>query len=57
MGYGVSSFMGYGLNFPAYRVGGPENVWDMRSYGLYPLWVMRGLTVVPTSLPSLVGIT
>jgi hypothetical protein len=45
MGYGISHFMGYGLEIPAYQVGGPKKPWGIRGYGLYPLWVKRGLTV------------
>ena len=37
--------MGYGVQFPAHRGGGPKNVWDFRGYGLWQAWVMRVLTV------------
>jgi len=36
MGYGVSRFMGYGFEIPAYQVGGPKKPWGIRGYGLYP---------------------
>ena len=42
---GFHSFMGYGLKFPTHRVSGPKNVWEIRGYGLYPLWVKRDSTV------------
>jgi hypothetical protein len=45
MGYGISHFMGYGLEIPAYQVGGLKKPWGIRGYGLYPLWVKRGSTV------------
>ena len=33
--------MGYGVQFPAHRVGGPKKLWDLRIYGLSKAWVMR----------------
>ena len=42
---GFHSFMGYGLKFPTHQVSGPKNVWEIRGYGLYPLWVKRDSTV------------
>jgi len=38
-------FMGYGLQIPAYQLGGPKSLWDFRGYGLSNAWVMRVLTV------------
>jgi hypothetical protein len=48
MGYHV--FMGYRFKIPAYRVGGLKKSWGIRGYGLYPLWVMRGSTVLTMAL-------
>jgi len=42
-------FMGYGLQIPAYQLGGPKSIWDFRGYGLSNAWVMRVLTVVARS--------
>jgi hypothetical protein len=39
---GYCGLMGYGVQFPAHRGGGPKNVWDFRGYGLWQAWVMRG---------------
>jgi len=44
MGYG--RLMGYGKQIPAYRIGGLRFLWGMGGYGLYPLWVKRGPTVI-----------
>jgi hypothetical protein len=38
--------MGYGMQIPAHRVGGPKNVWDFEVYGLSKSWVMRVSTVL-----------
>jgi len=38
--------MGYGMQIPAHRVGGPKNIWDFGVYGLSKSWVMRVSTVV-----------
>ena len=38
--------MGYGMQIPAHRVGGPKKLWDFRVYGLSESWVKRVLTVV-----------
>ena len=46
MGYGVLGSMGYGFEFPAYRLGGSEILWVMGEYGLSELWVMRELTLL-----------
>ncbi len=43
MGYGRG--MGYGINFPANKVGGSKNLWSMGMYGLQGIWVMREATV------------
>ena len=43
---GYCGLMGYGLQFPAHRGGGPKNVWDFRGYGLWQAWVMRVPTVL-----------
>ena len=37
--------MGYGVKFPAHRVGGSKKLWDFMVYGLSESWVMRGSTV------------
>jgi len=37
--------MGYGMQFPAYQVGGQVRLWVIRGYGLTEVWVMRGSTV------------
>jgi hypothetical protein len=31
--------MGYGMQIPAHRVGGPKKLWDFRVYGLSESWV------------------
>ena len=38
--------MGYGMQFPANQVSGQLKLWDIRGYGLWGVWVMRGSTVV-----------
>jgi GMP synthase-like glutamine amidotransferase len=38
--------MGYGMQFPANRLGGSLKLWGKRGYGLIEVWVKRGLTVV-----------
>jgi len=38
--------MGYGVQIPAHRVGGPKNIWDFEVYGLSKSWVMRVSTVL-----------
>jgi len=45
-GMGYDGPMGYGLKIPAYRTGGYKTLWIIRGYGLYGLWVKRGLTVL-----------
>ena len=45
-GMGYSGPMGYGLRIPANQLGGWRGLWDVRGYGLFPIWVMRGSTVV-----------
>jgi len=42
--------MGYGMQFPANQVGGPEILWDFRVYGLSRVWVKRVSTVYNTVL-------
>jgi len=37
--------MGYGMQIPAHRVGGPKKLWDFRVYGLSESWVKRVPTV------------
>ena len=37
--------MDYGSKNTANELGKPKNVWVMRGYGLYLVWVIRGLTV------------
>ena len=48
---GYCGLMGYGVQFPAHRGGGPKNVWDFGGYGLWQAWVMR----VPTVQNSLLN--
>ena len=43
---GYCGLMGYGVQFPAHRGGGPKNVWDFGGYGLWQAWVMRVPTVI-----------
>ena len=31
---GYCRLMGYGVQFPAYQVGGLKKVWDIKGYGL-----------------------
>jgi hypothetical protein len=38
--------MGYGMQIPAHRVGGPKKLWDFGVYGLSESWVKRVPTVV-----------
>jgi hypothetical protein len=42
---GYDGPMGYGLKIPTYQTGGYKTLWTIRGYGLYGLWVKRGLTV------------
>ena len=42
---GYCGLMGYGVQFPAHRGGGPKNVWDFGGCGLWQAWVMRVPTV------------
>ena len=42
---GYCRLMGYGVQFPVHRGGGPKNVWDFGGYGLWQAWVMRVLTI------------
>jgi len=37
--------MGFSIEIPAHRVGGPENLWGIRGYGLSGVWNMRVSTV------------
>ena len=37
--------MGYGCKFPANELGKSKNLWVVREYGLYGVWVTRELTV------------
>ena len=43
---GYSRPMGFCMQIPAHRVGGPEKVWDTRGYGLSEVCVMTGSTVL-----------
>ena len=43
---GFQEFMGYGMQFPAYQIGGCKMLWDKRGYGLSEVWVKRESTVV-----------
>jgi len=45
-GMGYSRPMGFCMQIPAHRVGGPEKVWDARGYGLSEVCVMTGSTVL-----------
>ena len=45
-GMGYSRPMGFCMQIPAHRVGGPEKVWDTRGYGLSGVCVMTGSTVM-----------
>jgi hypothetical protein len=42
---GYCGLMGYGVQIPANRVGGPEKLWDFRVYGLSRVWV-KGVSTV-----------
>ena len=37
--------MGFSIEIPAHQVGGPENLWGIRGYGLPGVWDMRVSTV------------
>jgi len=50
---GYRGFMGYGVQFPAHRGGGPKNVWDFRGHGLWQAWVMRVPTVVCRNIQTI----
>ncbi|KAI9455896.1 hypothetical protein F5148DRAFT_954212, partial [Russula earlei] len=43
---GYQGVMGYGTTLPAYQVGIPEIVWEIRGYGLCGRWVKRETTVL-----------
>jgi hypothetical protein len=43
--------MGYGMHFPAHQVGGQPELWDIRSYGVSGVWVMRSSTVAIFLIP------
>ena len=43
---GYQKVMGFQVKFPAYQVGGPKKLWDIRGYGLSQLWVMTESTVI-----------
>jgi len=51
MGYG--RVMGYRYKITAYRLGKWEILWNIKEYGLYPVWVITESTVV--GLPSSSG--
>ncbi|KAF8228014.1 hypothetical protein L208DRAFT_1293749, partial [Tricholoma matsutake] len=42
---GYQRLMGYGVEFPAHRLGGPKKVCDFGVYGLSKVWVKTGSTV------------
>jgi hypothetical protein len=42
---GFQEVMGYGMQFPAYQIGGSKMLWDKRGYGLSEVWVKRESTV------------
>ena len=43
--------MGYGMQIPAYRIGGQAALWDIRGYELSEVWVKR-VTTLPTNQES-----
>ena len=43
---GFQEVMGYGMQFPAYQIGGSKMLWDKRGYGLSEVWVKRESTVL-----------
>ena len=46
MGYGLYGPMGFSIEVPAHQVGGPENLWGIKGYGLSGVWDMRVSTVL-----------
>jgi len=44
--------MGFSIEIPAHQVGGPENLWGTRGYGLSEVWDMRVSTVSTQCEPS-----
>ena len=42
---GLQEVMGYGMQFPAYQIGGSKMLWDKRGYGLSGVWVKRESSV------------
>jgi hypothetical protein len=48
---GYCGLMGYGVQIPVNRVGGPEKLWDFRVYGLSRVWV-KGVSTVFRSTQS-----
>ena len=38
--------MGFSIEIPAHQVGGPENLWGIRGYGLSEVWDMGVSTVL-----------
>src|SRR6266702_3793357 len=49
-GMGYDGLMGYGMQIPAYQLGGLTSLWGIRGYGLSMLWVKRGSTVLSHKL-------
>ena len=49
---GYSRPMGFCMQIPAHRAGGPEKVWDTRGYGLSEVCVMTGSTVAVIGIVS-----
>ncbi len=45
-GMGYDGLMGYGMQIPAYQLGGLTFQWGIRGYGLSTLWFKRGSTVI-----------
>ena len=54
---GYSGPMGYGLRIPANQLGGWRGLWGVRGYGLFPIWVMRGSTVIVTYPATMCQVT
>ena len=49
--------MSYGVEFPTNGLGGWENLWGIRGYGLREVWVGRGLTVSIKQCPNIVKVS
>ena len=49
-GMGYHGIMGYGAQIPAYRYRRIALLWGIRGYGLFTLWVKRGLSVLQVTI-------